>query len=98
MQSMKLIAQVKLKTTPEQLAALKKTIETANVACNCISKVAWESKTVNQYRLHKRVYREVREQFDLTAHVVVRCIARVADAYKLGRKKKRTFKPLGGHL
>jgi IS605 OrfB family transposase len=92
---MKLIAQVKLKTTPEQFAALKKTMEQANAACNYISKVAWETQTFNQYRLHKLVYHDTREKFDLTAQVVVRCIARVADAYKLDRKKKRVFKPLG---
>ncbi len=92
---MKLIAQVKLKTTPEQTVALKKTIEEANVACNYISKVACEAKTFNQYRLHQVVYRDARQKFDLTAQVVVRCIARVADAYKLDNKKKRTFKPFG---
>jgi IS605 OrfB family transposase len=91
---MKLIAQAKLKTTPEQFTALKKTMEQANAACNYISKVAWESKTFNQYRLHQLVYYDTRERFDLTAQVVVRCIARVADAYKPDHKKTRTFKPL----
>jgi putative transposase len=91
---MKLIAQLKLKTTPEQAAALRKTLEQANAACNYISKLAWETKTFNQYRLHKLVYHDVRAKFDLTAQVVVRCIARVADAYKLDHEKKRTFKPL----
>jgi IS605 OrfB family transposase len=95
MQPMKLIAQVRLKTTPEQFAALKKTVEQANAACNHISKVAWETKTFNQYRLHKLVYHDTRAKLDLTAQVVVRCIARVADAYKLDRQRKRTFKPLG---
>ncbi|MBK7454491.1 MAG: hypothetical protein IPJ46_12450 [Anaerolineales bacterium] len=31
----------------------------------------------------------------MTAQVVVRCISKVADAYKLDRKVKRTFKPHG---
>ncbi|MBI3913113.1 MAG: IS200/IS605 family element transposase accessory protein TnpB [Chloroflexi bacterium] len=92
---MKLIAQVKLNTTPEQLAALKKTIKQANVAGNYISNVAWESKTFSQYRLHKLVYHTVRDKFELTAQVVIRCIAKVADAYKLDRKRQRAFKPLG---
>ncbi len=33
--------------------------------------------------------------FGLTAQVVVRCISKVADAYKLDRKVKRTFKSHG---
>ncbi len=92
---MKLIAQVKLQTTPEQAASLKCTMEQANRACDYISSIAWAKKTFGQYQLHKLVYQDVRAQFDLSAQVVVRCIAKVADAYKLDKKRKRTFKPLG---
>ena len=38
---------------------------------------------------------DVRNNFALTAQVVIRCIAKVADAYKLDRQTKRTFQPLG---
>jgi putative transposase len=95
MQPMKLIAQVKLKTTPDQFTTLKKTLEQANAACNSISQAAWDSMTFNQYRLHNLVYHDTRARFDLTAQVVVRCIARVAVGYQLDHKRKRTFKPLG---
>lgn len=93
MYPMKLMAQVKLQTTPDQFLALKQTLETANDACNYISAQAWEHKTFNQFRLHKLTYRTVRKQFGLTAQVAVRCISKVADAYKLDKKRKRTFKP-----
>jgi len=92
---MKLIAQVKLQPNTEQATALKDTIQRANAACNYISDVAWKSKTFNQFRLHRLVYREVRNRFGLTAQVAIRCISKVADAYKLDKKRKRTFKPLG---
>ena len=92
---MKLVAQVKLQTTPEQLAALKQTMQEANRACDYISSVAWEKKTFNQYALHKLVYQDVRKQFGLSAQVVVRCIAKVADSFKLDKKRKRKFKPQG---
>ncbi|OGG53447.1 MAG: transposase [Candidatus Handelsmanbacteria bacterium RIFCSPLOWO2_12_FULL_64_10] len=92
---MKLTAQVKLCPSPEQAQALKKTLEVANAACNHISAWAWENKTFGQYRIQKGVYGEVKALFGLTAQVVVRCIAKVADAYKLDRKKKRTFRPHG---
>jgi IS605 OrfB family transposase len=45
--------------------------------------------------LHHKCYRAVREQFGLSAQVAVRTIAKVADAYKLDRKTKRTFKTTG---
>jgi putative transposase len=92
---MKLITQVKLQTTSEQLAALKQTMQAANRACDYISSVAWDKKTFMRFALHKLVYQDVRKQFGLSAQVVVRCIAKVADAYKLDKRRKRKFKPQG---
>ncbi len=69
----KLIAQVKLQTTPEQLAALRQTMQEANRACDYISSVAWDKKTFKQFALHKLVYHalRVRKPFGLSAQVVV---------------------------
>lgn len=92
---MKLIAQVKLLPTPEQADALRHTVEQANAACRFVSDIAWETKTFRQYDLHHKCYQAVREQFSLSAQVAVRAIAKVADAYKLDRKTKRTFKTTG---
>lgn len=92
---MKLIAQAKLQPTEEQAQALLDTIETANAACNFISNVAWETETFYQFALHKLTYYPVREKFDLSAQVTVRQIAKVADAYKLDRKRKRRFRKHG---
>ena len=92
---MKLIAQVKLQTTPEQLDALKLTMQSANRACDYISSVAWEKKTFGQYALHKLVYQDTRKQFGLSAQVTVHCISKVVDAYKLDKRRKRRFKSQG---
>ena len=92
---MKLTAKVKLQPTDAQADGLKRTLETANAACNYISDVAWDSRTFGQFQIHKLVYNDVRSSFDLTAQVVIRCISKVADAYKKDRKTKRTFRPLG---
>jgi len=92
---MKLTAKVKLQPTHEQFNALKQTLETANAACNYISEQAWENKRFSRVPLHKLIYYVVREQFNLTAQVVVRCISKVVDSYKVDRKTKRTFKPHG---
>ncbi len=92
---MKLTLQIKLLPTEKQGQSLLDTLKTANVACNKISDVAWEKKEFNQYRLHHFVYHDIRDSSKLSAQVVVRCISKVVDAYKLDRKKKRYFKPLG---
>lgn len=92
---MKLTAQVKLILTKEQYDALLNTIETVNDAANYISDKAWESQTFRQYDLHKLLYYDIRSRFNLSAQVVVRVLAKVADAYKLNRKTKRTFKRFG---
>jgi IS605 OrfB family transposase len=92
---MKLTAQIKLLPTPEQAQALLKTVETANAACNYISNWAWEINVFSQFPLHKMVYREVRDTFQLSAQVVIRCISKVANAYKIDRKTKHFFKQHG---
>lgn len=92
---MKLTAKVKLQPTPEQYNALLKTMGEANRACDAISKIAWEDQTFRQFGIHKLAYKQIREQTGLSAQVVVRCIAKVADAYKVGKKKQRSFDKRG---
>ena len=92
---MKLIAQLQMKPTPEQKRALLATLERANEACDYISQVAWEKQTFGQFKLHHLTYNAAKERFGLSAQVVVRCIAKVVDSYKLDKKKQRTFKPHG---
>jgi putative transposase len=92
----KLTAKVKLRPTEAQAVLLKQTLERANRACNYISQLAWETKTFGQFALHRLVYAETRSRFDLTAQMVIRCISKVTDSYKLDRKHKRTFRPHGG--
>ena len=92
---MRLTAAIQLLPTPEQAEALRRTLETANAACDYISQIAWESKTFRQFPIHRLTYGAVRETFGLAAQLAVRCIAKVADAYKLDRKVQRTFQPHG---
>ena len=88
---MKLIAQVKLDTAKEQFDALRLTLETVNDAANFISDYAWQNQIFRQYDIHKAQYYVIKERFNLSAQVVVRVTAKVADAYKLDKKTKRTF-------
>ena len=92
---MKLTAKVRLAPTHDQAKSLLYTLAAANECCDWISKRAWESGTFRQFDLHRIVYRETREKFALSAQVVVRCISKVADSYKLDRNTMRTFRPTG---
>lgn len=98
---MKLIAQIKLLPTPQQADALRLTLERANAACDAISTYAFEHKVFRQYDLHRALYAEIKASFNLSAQVVVRCLGKVADAYKttghggMDRERQRTFRKHG---
>ena len=89
---MKLVANLKLTPTPAQHAALVDTLTVSNRACTWLAKEAWDSTTFGQFALHKLAYARCRAQFGLAAQMTVRCIAKVADAYKLDRKTRRRFR------
>lgn len=89
---MKLTLKLKLLVTPSQSASLLETMVCANKACNDISGVAFKNKIYNKYKLHHQTYYSIKNKFNLTAQVVVRCISKVADSYKIKNKQvKRVF-------
>ncbi len=88
-------AQIQLKPSDDQHKLLKVTLERANAACNAISEYAWANKEFSQYPLHAAMYKQVRVDFELTAQLVVRCLSKVADAYKLDKNARRQFKEHG---
>ena len=92
---MKLTAKVKLLTDETQRAALLETMERVNQACDWVSEQAWKAQEFRQYSLHALVYPALREKFGLPSQIAARCIAKVADAYKLDKKTKRTFRIYG---
>ncbi len=92
---MKLVILLKLSPTEEQHRALLETMERFNEAANWIAGVAFEHKTASKYKLQKLIYHEVRERFKLAAQMTVRCISKVAEAYKRDKKTRPVFKPHG---
>ena len=92
---MKLTLKIKLLPTDEQANLLLDTMKEANSVCNAISEVAWEKRIFNNFKLHHEVYHSYKATFKLSSQMLIRQIAKVADAYKLDKKTKRTFKPLG---
>jgi IS605 OrfB family transposase len=92
---MKLTLKIKLLPTDGQANLLLDTMKEANTVCNAISDVAWEKGIFNNFKLHHEVYHSYKATFKLSSQMLIRQIAKVADAYKLDKKTKRTFKPLG---
>ncbi len=92
---MKLTAPLQLVLTTQQHDALSRTMTRANEACNYISQSAWDNQTFAQFKLHKLVYHLVKDRFGLSAQMVVRCISKVTDAYKLDKETQRTFGTMG---
>ena len=92
---MKLTLQIRLLPTAEQAVKLKKTFSVFNEACNTISQIAWERHVFKQFNLHKEVYYPIKETYRLSSQLVVRAISKVANAYKLDKKKQRHFREFG---
>lgn len=92
---MKLTLKIKLLPTDEQANLLLETMKEANTVCNAISDVVWQEKIFNNFKLHHRTYHAYKATFNLSSQMLIRQIAKVADAYKLDKKTKRIFRPLG---
>jgi len=93
--AVKLTLQIKLLPDNKQMQSLKDTLKECNTACDEISKRCFENKIYGQYKIHHAVYYSIKSSFKLSSQMVVRCISKVADSYKLDKKVQRTFKPLG---
>jgi IS605 OrfB family transposase len=84
---------VKLAPTPEQHAALVRTLETFNAACNAIAVVAFAERCAGKLDLQKLVYYTIRAQFGLSAQMAIRAIAKVSEAYKRDKTIQPRFRP-----
>ncbi|TAE28759.1 MAG: transposase [Candidatus Kapaibacterium sp.] len=92
---MKITAKILLQTTPEQAKALRQTLELGNKICDHISEKAWSEQVFTPFKLQKIVYHPVKTLFPITAQMIIRLIAKVADAYTLDKKTMRTFRKHG---
>lgn len=92
---MKLVLQIRLFPTQEQADLLKDTISTFNEACNTISQIAWERKVFSQFKLHHETYYAIKETYNLSSQLTIRAISKVADSYKLDKKRQRKFREYG---
>ena len=88
---MKIVVNLKLNPTKEQVKELHKTLELCNRVCNDLSAKAFETKNFGQYHLQKAHYYNIRTESGLSAQMVVRSIAKVSDSYKVDKKTPHIF-------
>ncbi len=89
---MKLVASIRLFPDAEQSAMLRETLERCCPACTWLAEIGASTGKTRQYDLHHLAYADMRTRFGLAAQVTVRCIGKVADAFKIGDKDEaRTF-------
>jgi len=78
---MKLVVNLQLQPAKQQAKSLKDTLERCNAACNAISDRGFKAGRTHKYDMQQMLYHDIREEFDLTAQAVIRCLAKVGDAY-----------------
>jgi IS605 OrfB family transposase len=81
--------------TSQQFNQLVETMKRFNLACDYISWIAFDSKTLGKIGIQKLCYYEVREKFELSSQMVVRAIGKVSESYKTDKKTLHTFKETG---
>ena len=92
---MKQVVQVKLLPDAGQVAALLRTMEAFNAACNIVAGVAFAEHTADKIRLQPHVYGRIRGEFGLSAQMAVRCISKACEAYKRDKRIQPSFRPHG---
>ncbi|WP_326635572.1 transposase [Streptosporangium sp. NBC_01755] len=78
---MKLVVQVKLLPTPEQVAALEATLRAANDAATWVSTLAHHQRVFRNYDLRRHAYGQIKDRYGLAAQAAQHVIKKVTDAY-----------------
>jgi IS605 OrfB family transposase len=92
---MKQTVLVKLAPTHSQHAALLRTVENVNAACNEIAMVAFAQRCANKIALQQLVYYDIRARFGLSAQMTIRAISTVSEAYQRDKTIQPHFRPQG---
>ncbi|HEV2458199.1 MAG TPA: hypothetical protein VGS80_07515 [Ktedonobacterales bacterium] len=89
---------VKLAPTCAQHAALLRTVQAFNAACNARAAVAFAEQLANKIALQQLVYFDIRQPFGLSAQMAIRALAKVAEAYKRDKSIQPALRPHGAML
>ena len=86
-----MLQSLSIRLETQEDSVLLETMRRYNQACNFVAERAFVLKLRNKYKLHKVVYRELRESFGLSSQLAIRIISKVVESYK--PDKKPWFKP-----
>lgn len=92
---MKLTLQIQVLPDAEQAETLLATMERFNAAANFAAEVGFEAGVFSQPSIHGRCYKEIREQFGLSAQMAVRAIGKAVEAFKRDKTIRPEFRPRG---
>ncbi len=90
---MKLTLQIKLITDGPQKDLLLRTMEKFNAAATYAAQVAFKAGVFSQPSVHKLCYRELRENYGMSAQLAVRAIGKAVETFKRDKKRCPEFKP-----
>lgn len=83
----------KLDPTPEQAAEIDATLKAFAAACDFAAATARRIGSTNKVKVQRGAYRDIREQFGLSANLAIRAIARACAALKVPTKMHSAFAP-----
>ena len=86
---------IKLETSESHKVRLLDIMERYNEACNFVADEGFFSRVFNQFKLHKLVYRFLREHFGLKSQMAVRVIGKVAECFKRDKTIQPVFRKYG---
>jgi putative transposase len=92
---MNLTLRLRLMPDEAQRATLLATMERFNEAATFAAKAGFEAGVFTQVSIHKRVYREIRDRFGLSAQMAVRAIGKAVECFKRDKKVCPVFLPRG---
>jgi len=83
---------IQLRPSADERKALMDTLREADGACSPILETAFQAGVFGWLPLHHKVYKRVRATTRLSSQMTIRCIAKVAESYKAGKRGRERFR------
>jgi len=84
--NMKATLKIKLLSNLEESKKLLDTMEVFNTACQEIAEVCYKNQSANKVTIQKEVYYNIKAKYNLSAQLVIRCIAKACESYAKNKK------------
>lgn len=92
---MKLISQLQILPTADEIRLLLDTMSRFNEAATFAARLGFEARAFSQPEIHKLAYAAIRERFGLSAQMTVRSIGKAVACFKRDKKNCPVFNPRG---